>query len=70
MIARDKTTHGSGLGRNRWAVEGAFAWLHQCKRLQIRWEHRADIHEAFLRLACYLISSRFLHPHSVRFSNA
>ncbi|MCC3773867.1 IS5/IS1182 family transposase, partial [Streptomyces sp. UNOB3_S3] len=33
-------------------------WLHGFKRLRIRWERRADIHEAFLRLACCLITLR------------
>jgi transposase len=28
MIARRQTTHGSGLGRERWIVERTFAWLH------------------------------------------
>jgi transposase len=52
VIARRGAPHGSGLGRHRWVVERTFAWLHQFKRLRIRWEHRADIHEAFLKLAC------------------
>ena len=47
--------HGSGPGRYRWVVERTFAWLPQCKRLGIRWEYRADIHEAFLKLACCFI---------------
>ncbi|MEV3952578.1 hypothetical protein AB0K57_34005 [Streptomyces halstedii] len=34
------------------------AWLHGFKRLRIRWERRADIHEAFLKLACCLITHR------------
>jgi hypothetical protein len=50
----------SGLGRQRWPVERTIAWLHQYRRLRIRWEHRADIHEAFLRLACCLICWRHL----------
>ena len=62
VIARRKTAHGSRLGRHRWVVERTFAWLHQHKRLRIRWEHRADIHQAFLKLACCLICWRFLEP--------
>ncbi|WP_411084794.1 transposase [Streptomyces sp. cmx-18-6] len=31
-----------------WVVGRTFAWLHGVKRLRIRWERRADIHEAFL----------------------
>jgi transposase len=59
-IARKKTGHGSGLGRERWVVERTLSWLHQHRRLRIRWERRVDIHEAFLNLACCLICSRRL----------
>ncbi|WP_371628686.1 IS5 family transposase [Streptomyces sp. NBC_00341] len=57
-IARRGTLHGTGLGTYRWVVERTFAWLHGFKRLRIRWERRADIHEAFLKLACCLITRR------------
>jgi hypothetical protein len=36
------------------------AWLHQYRRLRIRWERRTDIHQAFLKLACCLICWRYL----------
>ncbi|GAP47654.1 transposase [Streptomyces azureus] len=32
-----------GLGKVRRVVERAFAWLHQFKRLRVRYERRADI---------------------------
>lgn len=54
-IARRGTPHGSGLGKTRWGVERAFAWLHQFKRLRIRYEIRADLHQALLELACSII---------------
>ncbi|NJP46052.1 IS5 family transposase [Streptomyces sp. PRB2-1] len=57
-IARRGTRHGTGPGTYRWVVERTFAWLHGFKRLRIRWERRADIHEAFLKLACCLITLR------------
>ena len=60
QIARRGVMHGSGLGRLRWVVERSLSWLHQFKRLRIRWEQRADIHEAFLRLACCLVCWRYL----------
>ena len=60
VIARRNTKHGSGLGRFRWVVERTFAWLHQFKRLLVRYERRADIHEAFLALGCCLICFRRL----------
>jgi IS5 family transposase len=59
-IARRGTRHGTGLGAYRWVVERTFAWLHGFRRLRIRWERRADIHEAFLKLACCLITHRKL----------
>lgn len=59
-IARRKTDHGSGLGRCRWVVERTFAWLHQFKRLLVRYERRADMHVAFLGLACCLVCWRRL----------
>jgi transposase len=55
IIARRRTGHGSGLGRHRWVVERTFAWLHNRRRLLIRTDRRADIHEGFLALACCLI---------------
>ena len=33
----------------RWVVERTISWLHQFRRLGVRDERRADIHEAFLR---------------------
>jgi transposase len=59
-IARRGTLHGTGLGVYRRVVERSFARLHGFRRLRIRWERRADIHEAFLKLACCLITHRQL----------
>jgi len=42
-----------------WVVERTFAWLSQFRRLRVRYEKRADIHEAFLPLGCALICG---HP--------
>jgi transposase len=61
-IARRQSGHGSGLGRARWVVERTFAWLHQFKRLLVRYERRAEIHEAFLALGCCLVCLRRLQP--------
>jgi len=60
FLAKRNTQHGSGLGRWRWVVERTFAWLSQFRRLRVRYERRADIHEAFLSLGCALICWRFL----------
>ncbi|MFB6815419.1 IS5 family transposase [Streptomyces sp. NPDC056347] len=59
-IARRGNPHGSGPGRTRWVVERAFAWLHQFKRLRIRYEIRADLHLGLFQLACSIICLRRL----------
>jgi transposase len=64
-IARRKTEHGSGLGRYRWVIERTFAWLHQFKRLLVRYDRRADIHEAFLALGCCIVCHRRLKNSSL-----
>ncbi len=60
VIARRQTEHGSGLGCYRWVVERTFAWLHQFKRLLVRYEMRVDLHRALLGLACCLVCFRRL----------
>jgi transposase len=52
LLARRNTENGSGLGRWRWVIERTFAWLNQFRRLRLRYEKRADMHKAFLSLAC------------------
>jgi transposase len=60
-IAKQRTQHGSGLGKERWVVERTISWLHQYRRLRVRYERRADIHEAFLQLAGCLICLKLLN---------
>ncbi|WP_180736505.1 IS5 family transposase [Paraburkholderia sp. PGU19] len=55
VIARRRTEHGSGLGKFRWVVERTHSWLHNFRRLRIRFDRRSDIHEAFLKFACSLV---------------
>jgi transposase len=55
-LGMESKTH---LGRHRWVVERTFAWLHRFRRLLVRFERRADIHLAFLFLACALIAFQF-----------
>jgi transposase len=59
-ISRPKQPHGSGLGRERWVVERTISWLHQYRRLRVRHERRADIHDAFLKIAGCLICLKLL----------
>jgi transposase len=65
LVARRRTAHGSGLGCWRWVVERTFAWLNQFRRLRVRYDKRADIHEAFLSLGCALICWQFLRSRSL-----
>jgi transposase len=60
ILARRGTEHGSGLGVFRWVVERSLSWLHQNRRLRVRYERRDDIHEAFMTLGCILICFNFL----------
>jgi Transposase DDE domain len=57
-VARPSTA--TGHGRFRWVVERTFAWLHQFRRLLVRYERRAEIHKAFLAIGCCLICWRRL----------
>ena len=54
-VAWPHDRHGSGLGRRRWVVERTISWLHQYRRLRVRYERRADIHQALLTIGCCLI---------------
>ena len=58
LIPLRRKLHGSGLGATRWVVERTLSWLHQFRRLRVRYERRADIHQAFMLLACTLICWR------------
>ena len=60
VLAKRNTEHGSGLGVFRWVVERTISWLHQFRRLRIRYERRPEIHEALMSLACSLICWRSL----------
>jgi transposase len=60
VLAKRRTAHGSGLGVHRWVVERTNSWLHQFRRLRVRYERRADIHQAFLTLGCIVICFRTL----------
>ncbi|EKM98073.1 TIS1421-transposase B [Acidocella sp. MX-AZ02] len=60
-IARKGVESKEKLGRHRWLVERAFAWLNRFRRLTIRYERRQDIHLALTKLACSLICLRALH---------
>lgn len=54
-IARIGIDSSKRLGRHRWVVERTFSWLAKYRRLTIRYERRADIYRAFLKLGCALV---------------
>jgi transposase len=59
-IARRLTAHGSGLGIYRWVAERTVSWLHSFRRLRLRTDRHAHVHEAFVELASALICMWFL----------
>ncbi len=59
-IARKGIERSDRLGRHRWVVERTLAWLNRYRRLTVRYERRADIHQAFLTLGCALICWSYL----------
>ena len=54
-IARRSIESSEKLGRHRWVVERPLSWLNRYRRLKVRYERQADIHQAFLNLECALI---------------
>ena len=56
LLAETGAPHGSGLGKTRWVVERSIAWLHNFKRLRIRYDRRLDIHAGLVTLAMSLIA--------------
>ena len=59
-IARKGLDSSARLGQHRWVVERTLSWLNRFRRLTVRYERRADIHQAFLTLGCALICFRKL----------
>jgi IS5 family transposase len=60
-IARRGIESTERLGRYRWVVERTLAWLNRSRRLKVRYERRADIHQAFLTIGCALICWRTIN---------
>jgi transposase len=60
-IARRGIEPRDKLGRHRYVVERSLAWLLGYRRLQVRYERRADILLGYLHLACALICVKSLN---------
>ncbi len=54
-VARRGVGISQKLGRHRWVIERAFAWINRFRRLVTRYERRSDIHHALTTFACSLI---------------
>ena len=55
-----KRRPGEGRARDpqapeRWTIERTNAWLHNNRRITIRWERRPELYLAFAQLACAVI---------------
>jgi transposase len=55
---RPKTQDGRALRRykRRWKIERTNSWLQNFRRLVVRYEHRADLFQGFVSLACLYIT--------------
>jgi transposase len=58
LIARRRTEHGSGLGRERWIVERTISHLHNKRRLLVRTDRSNETHEALLSVAVCMLCYR------------
>jgi len=59
-IAQRGVRGSDGLGKHRWPIERTFAWLKQMRRVGVRRDRTDSTYNAFVQLACALISYRKL----------
>ena len=57
-----KVQDGRSLRRNRhrWKIERTMSWLGNFRRLVVRWETNDKMYQAFVHIACALITYRYL----------
>ena len=60
FLAKRGQEHGNGLGAYRDVVERSFAWFKGFRRLRLRHERTAFMHEAALSVAVCLVCFRHL----------
>jgi transposase len=63
-LARQRTPHGSGLGKVRWVVESTLSWIGQARRLKIRYDRLPAMHRAFhflqlAKICCKILQRDF-----------
>ena len=44
--------------KRRWKIERLFAWLHNSRRIAVRYEYHSDNYLGFVHLACIVILLR------------
>lgn len=44
--------------RRRWKIERTISWLHNFRRLVVRYEYYSNVYQAFILLACIMICLR------------
>ncbi len=59
-LARQGIESSEKLGRYRWVVERTLSWVNRNRRLKVRYERRADVHQAFPDLGCALICWNYM----------
>ena len=61
-LKQAKTQDGRRLRgyKRRWKVERLFAWLHNFRRIGVRYEYYAENYRGFVQLGCILILLRYL----------
>jgi transposase len=59
---KPKTQDGRKLRRyrRRWKIERTIAWISNFRRLVVRYEHKIKVFQAFVHLACLMITLRQL----------
>ena len=63
-MAKRGEAHDSGLGAYRYVVERTFAWFKGFRRLRLRYERTAFMHEAVLSVAVCVVCFRHLQTNS------
>lgn len=61
QIDKRRIEHGPHLGVTCWVVERTLVWLHQLRRLRMRYGRRADLHEGLRRRDCAITCRRTAH---------
>lgn len=54
----------AGLGKRRWPVERTIAWLKQYRRVGVRRERKTHNYEAFVTMACAMITYKQIARHT------